>query len=365
MDLSFLRPLYARPGPFACAYLDVSEDGGRSRSGPAGWEQVRERLVAEGADVATVGALAHAVSPGDGPIATSPGLAVFAAHGRLALAESLHERPEHDRATVTFVPDAMPLALQHAPDIAFAAVQVRRVQEPGGASQLVAEVQIGRWPAARVTPPEPHMRQAAAGEWRQEAVALAAELTAAEDRHGIELVVLSGDRWGCSVLRAALPGRLDERVVGLDIEPRAVGAGGLLFEEELGYLFDGRLSARDKHHVERFLTERARQGEAVEGLTATAGALREGAVAVLLVDTPQDLDRERLWVGAATRQLGVSQEVLAPLQAEASWQVPAGAAVLRALVGEGGELVAVPREELPLADGVGALLRERPRERAA
>jgi hypothetical protein len=364
VDLSFLQPLYARPGPFACAYLDTTGDGDRHRTGPPGWDRLRERLVAEGADVATVGALGHAMTPG-GSGAAGQGLAVFAAHGRLALAEPLPERPEHDRAAVTFVPDAMPLALQHAPDIPYTAVQVRRVSEPGGTSQLVAEVQSGRWPSAGVAPPELRVWQAAAGEWRQEASVLAAELAASAARHHTETMVLAGDRWGCSVLRAALPGILDRRVMGIDVEPVAAEPGRLLFAQELAELLGERLSAHDQQHLERYLAERARGGRAVEGLAETTQALREAAVAVLVLDTPTALEREQLWVGSATRQLGVSRETLEPLDADACWQVPADAALLRALVGEGGELLAVPRAELPLKDDVGALLREPPPERTA
>jgi hypothetical protein len=364
VELSFLRPLYARPGPFACAYLGATGDGERRPADPPGWEQLRDQLVAEGADVATVGALAHAVAAG-GPVASAPGLAVFAAHGRLALAEPLHVRPDHDRAAVTFVPDAMPLALQHAPDIPYTAVQVRRTHEPGGASRLSAEVQSGRWPQAQTAPPELLVRQAAAGEWRQEAESLAAELVADAERHDPEALVLAGDSWGCSVLRAALPAALDPRVVAVDVQPEPAGPGGVLFGEELGYLLGGRLSARDARLVEHFLVERARHGRAVEGLDGTTRALRDGAVAAMLIDTPSTLERERLWVGAATRQVAVSREDLQPLEAHASWQVPADAALLRAVAGEGGELVAVPHEELSLPDGVGALLREPPAGRAA
>jgi hypothetical protein len=365
VDLSFLRPLYARPGPFACAYLDATDEGDGHRAVPAGWAQLRDELVAEGADVATVGALAHVVTPRAEAPAPGRGLALFAAHGRLALAEPLPERPEHDRATVTFVPDAMPLALQHAPDIPYTAVQVRRVNEPGGSSRLVAETQTGRWPLARVAPPEPDVRQAAAGEWRQEAGALATALAAEADRAGCEVLVVSGDRWACSVLAEALPTRLRERVVRIDVTAEAAESGRLLFEEELGYLLEGRLSARDKRHVDRFLEERARHGQAVEGLAATTEALREGRVAVLMVDTPSELDRQRLWVGAATGRVGTAREELRPLDESACWSAPADAAVLRALIGAGGELVVVPREELPLTDGIGALLRDRSPEQAA
>ncbi len=303
--------------------------------------------------------------PSDDPALTGRGMALFAAHGRLALAEPLPERPARDRAKVTFVPDAMPLALQRAPDLPYTAVQVRRIHEPDGTSRLVAETQTGRWPLARAAPPEPALRHAAAGEWRQEAQALALELTVEADRAGSEVVIMSGDRWACSVLDEMLPPRLRESVMRIDVAAEPAEPGRLLFATELGDLLDGRLSSRDRHHLDRFLEERARHGEAVEGLAATTQALRAGEVAVLLVDTPSELDREQLWVGAATSRVGMTREELRPLDASACWPAPADAAVLRALVGEGGELVAMPRGELPLTDGIGALLHDRSPHRAA
>ncbi|WP_037603540.1 baeRF2 domain-containing protein [Streptacidiphilus rugosus] len=364
MDLSFLRPLYARPGPFASAYLEATGDGDEQGTPFAGWERLRERLVAEGADVATMGALAHAVPQDDSDV-SGRGLALFAAHGRLALAEPLSQAPGEDRAAVAFVPDAMPLALQRAPDIACTAIQLRRVHEPGGMSRLIAETQSGRWPHIRVAPPEPDVRHVPAGEWRQAARALADELVATAERNRTEVVVLAGDRWAGSVLLESLPEHDRERVVRIDAVTTPASPGRLLLEGELEYLVGGRLSAGDRRHVDGFLEERARNGAAVEGLDATAQALRRAAVAALIVDTPTRLDRERLWVGAVTRQLAVAREELEPLRASACWSAPADAALLRALVGEGGELVAVRREELPLMDGIGALLHERSPGRAA
>lgn len=355
MNLTFLSPLYARPGPFACTYVETATVAHADRPTER-WTRLRERLLAEGADEATIGALARGV-PSDG--GSDGGLALFAAHGRLALAETLAGPPDHDSATVTMVPDAMPLAVAHAPDIAYTAVSVSRAHDPDGGSHLESRTQTGRWPQARNNPGEERFRRAPAGEWRQEAEVLAAELTEVADREGVEAIVVAGDRWACDVLEHALPQRHRQTVVRVASDPgTGEAAGPLLLEDDVAYLFAGRLNAADRRHVEDFLAERARGGRAVEGLGATAEALGTGEVGVLIVDSPSALGREQLWVGSATHSLGVAKDGVPGARAAASWQVPADAALLRALVGSGGELVVVPEAELPLRDGVGALLRE-------
>jgi hypothetical protein len=57
------------------------------------------------------------------------------------------------------------------------------------------------------------------------------------------------------------------------------------------------------------------------------------------------------------KQIATSQVELRNLGVESSWEEPADAALIRAIVGTGAELVVVPHDELPLPDGLGALLR--------
>ncbi|WP_319670359.1 hypothetical protein [Streptomyces sp. ME18-1-4] len=55
-----------------------------------------------------------------------PGQAIFASHGGLVLVEELPDPPAHDAARFGALPDVMPLAVQHAPDIPYAAATVHR-----------------------------------------------------------------------------------------------------------------------------------------------------------------------------------------------------------------------------------------------
>ncbi|PLW66364.1 hypothetical protein GQS52_00590 [Streptomyces sp. SCUT-3] len=359
MELTFLSPLYARQGPFACVYVDTSRDvEDPDRAIELRRRHLKEELEAQGADPATTGTLARTVGT-DQDVPGPHGQAVFAAHGRLALAEELPRPPTRDRARFTMVPDAMPLALQHAPDIPYAAVVMRRVPEAGretAQQDLEVEFQTGRWPVARVAAGERTLRRVPAGDWRQEAGPVAGELAELADRGEAETIVLSGDLWARGVLTRELPGRLRERVIGIESDGRAAEPGRALLEEELDYLFRGRANTRDQARIEAFRARTARGGGAAEGLVAVVEALREGRADALLVNDPADLS-VRLWVGTAPKQIGLSDAELNAYGVHSGWEEPADAALLRAAVGTRAELVVVPREELPMTDGLGVLLR--------
>ncbi|MFI7292705.1 hypothetical protein [Streptomyces sp. NPDC050121] len=74
------------------------------------------------------------------------------------------------------------------------------------------------------------------------------------------------------------------------------------------------------------------------------------------MNTPVDLP-VRLWAGSEPTQIALSATDLEPYGVLGFQEDPPGAALIRALVRTGAELVVVAREELPLEDGVGVLLR--------
>ncbi|MGW3045888.1 baeRF2 domain-containing protein [Kitasatospora sp. NPDC001159] len=360
MQLTFLGPLYARQGPYACAYVDTSRDlDDPDRAIELRRRHLEAQLAAQGADTATTGAVAQVVGT-DRDLPGRHGQAIFAAHGRLALAEELPEPPPSDTARLTMVPDAMPLALQHAPDIPYVAATVHRVAQPPGAraaeSEVEAIVEAGRWPTARVAPEHRTRRQVPADEWRQTAVEVASRIADLADRGEAEAIVLSGDHRARNTIARELPKRLRPRLVGIDSSGPDVEPERALLEEELDYLFRGQLSARDHACVERFLARRARGSGAAEGLADTVAALRRGQAEAVLINDPFDL-HQRLWVGMAPKQIGLTREELTDIGIESSWEEPADAALIRAVVGTGAELVVVPHDELPLPGALGALLR--------
>ena len=65
MNLSFLRELYQRPGPWASVYLDATHntaDGDQAVG--LRWRGLREQLAAQGADEETLAAMDLAVNSG-------------------------------------------------------------------------------------------------------------------------------------------------------------------------------------------------------------------------------------------------------------------------------------------------------------
>ncbi|MBO1414557.1 hypothetical protein [Streptomyces sp. FH025] len=369
MRLTFLGPLYARQGPYACAYIDTSRDlDDPDRSIDLRRRHLEDQLAAQGADTATTGAIARVVGT-DRDLPGRHGQAIFAAHGRLALAEELPDPPPGDTARLAMVPDAMPLALQHAPDIPYVAAVVHRIAQPPGSRTAEAEVEVtvqaGRWPTARVAPGHRTRRQVpawgsprpkAGGEWRQAATEVAGQIADLADRDEAEAIVLSGDHRARNTIARELPRRLRPRVIAIDSTGRGTEPERALLEEELRYLFRGRLSARDQACVERFLTRRARGSGTTKGLADTVTALRRAQAEAVLINDPFDLN-QRLWVGMAPKQIAANQAELRGLGVEAGWEEAADAALIRAVVGTGAELVVVPRDDLPLPDGLGALLR--------
>lgn len=358
MKLTFLRPLYAQGGPFACAYVDTSRDiEDPDRAIELRWRHLRQDLQTQGTDTATTEALAQVVGT-DSDVPGPHGQAVFAAHGRVVLAEELPAPPVRDSARYAMLPDAMPLAVQHAPDIAYVAVAMRWLpgtDREAEQQELEVEVQAGHWPTTRLVGGDRALRRMPAARWRHEAAQIAAQLTALVERGAAEVIVISSDTWARGVLSHQLPERLRDRIIGVD-EREATAPGRALLEDDLSRLFQGRLTAHDRARVEMFLARRAAHRGAAEGLMPVVEALRRGQAEALLINDTVDLSM-RLWVGDAPKQIGLSEQELRAYGVQPCWQEPADTALIRAVVGTGAELVVVPAQQLPLAEGVGALLR--------
>ncbi|MGW1025783.1 baeRF2 domain-containing protein [Streptomyces sp. NPDC002577] len=365
MKLSFLEPLYARPGPYACAYVDTSRDvEDPETANDVRRRHVRDDLAAQGADTATVAAVA-AVIGADRAVPGRHGQAVFAAHGRLALVAELPDPPVRDLTEFTSLPDAMPLAVQHAPDIPYTAVVVHRVDhrgESGLQEELQVDLETGRWPISRVTPGTHSRRRFPVVDWQRGVAQVAGELGELADRGGAEVIVVCGEVWARAVLLHRLPRRLSERVVVAEGGAGEGGEGRALLEEELVELFRGRMAVRDRAQAETFMAHRARYSSAAEGMAATVAALQRGQARSLLINERTIGERTespaRMWTGPEPTHIALSPGDLRSFGVTAVERQPADAALIRAAVGTGAELVVVPPQEEPrLADGVGVLLR--------
>lgn len=362
MKLHFLDPLYAQPGPVASVYLDTSRDLDEpDRAIALRWRRLRDSLLAHDADQATVDAIEGTVGS-DRAITGRHGQAIFAAHGRIVLAECVPEPPYPDSARYGIVPDALPLALQHAPDIPYAAVAIHRVHAAGaggGAEELEVDWEAGRWQISRVAPTPAHgpARRIPVHDWPTAAERLLAELMHSVESEGTEVIVLSGDPWAANVLKRSAPRKLADRFTRLkNGDDHRRGSGRALLETELDRLFADRLPDGDLRRLDAFRARRTRHRDDTEGIAATVAALQRGQAQALVL-TLSSLPERHLWVGAAPTDLALTGEDLSAFGVDYYWEEPVGPALLRAAVGTQAELIAVPLEEPPLRDGLGVLPR--------
>jgi hypothetical protein len=372
VKLSFLDPLYSTPGPLAGVYLDTSRDiDDPDRAIELRWRHLREELAAQGADNVTVSALASAVGT-NRQVSGRHGRALFASQGRLVLAEELPEPPVRDTALFGEIPDAMPLAVQHAPDLPYVAVTMNRqgLQEPDakagrqGADEMVALFQAGRWPMSRVAPQPLHQRGFPTQHGHDGAAGLAKELADLVHRSGAEVIVLGTEPeepWARGALVNRLPQSLRDRIImvacgGGQPEPEA---GRALLEEGLDKVLSGRLNARDRMHADMYQAQRARHPAASDGMAAAVAALQRGQAQALLLNRPAE-PSPRLWSGTNPTQISQTPGDLRAFGAPSVREEPAESALIRAVVDTGAEVIVVPREDLPMDQGVGVLLRYPP-----
>ncbi|MFD8427775.1 baeRF2 domain-containing protein [Streptomyces coelicoflavus] len=371
MKLSFLDPLFAGFGPWASVYLDTSRDiDDADKAIDLRWRHQRDELIAQGADTATVSALATVVGAGRS-LSGSHGQALFAAHGRLALAEELPEPPARDMARFDELPHGLPLAVQRAPDIPYLAIALTHSNRNpsvegddggGGGDSILAVWEAGRWPTSKVGPVQRLSRQVPIEEWQRTAPEIAQETADLAGHYQAEAIVIcreADETWVTGVLVNRLPDRLRNRVSVVEGDcaaPSEASAGPALLEERVGHVLEGCLSAADELQVEAFLAQRARHREKSEGITAVVTALQQGQARAILLDRRAKLSG-RLWVSAEPPQIALSASELEAFGAMSPSEKPTDTALLYAAFRTGTELIVLPQGRIPLTGGVGVLLR--------
>ncbi|MFJ5680157.1 hypothetical protein [Streptomyces sp. NPDC093097] len=358
MELGFLNAVYAAGGPCACAYLDTSRDTESSeRAMVLRRRQICAALTEQGADAATVDAVA-AVAGSDRGIAGRHGQAIVAHGGQVVLTEELPRPPERDQATFTALPDLMPLAVQYAPDIRYVAATVHSLPDPQRELPDVLEVafQAGTWPSSAVAPGDCHRATGSAVGWSSGARHAAERIVELAGRNDAETIVLSGITWAREVLADQLSTRWRRRLVTTSGDGYPPRPGRALMEDTLAEVFQGQLRTADRARLDLFLSRRTSGHGAVEGLPDVVAALRRSHVAALLLNDPVHFPAQ-LQVDAGAAPSDLPEAAREPYGALSFHAGPAHAAVIRAAVRTGAELVVVPQHELALADGVGALLR--------
>lgn len=362
MHLSFLRPLYADGGPVASVYLDARRDTpDAGRGADLRWRAARERLEADGADAETVRALEAEFLRHTG----ARGLAMFAGHGRVRLAEPLPAPPRTEIAAHGPLPHAMPLVAQRGERVPWVRVVVdhagadvlgmteggvaRRGSVEGPEQFPIRKVKPGGWSA-------PRYQRAAEVTWERNAAEVAEAVAELADETGAEILVVAGDPRSRPLLIEHLPTRWQTRVVETDRGSRAVGADPEQLDDVTLVAVAECAAERTTEVIDRFGMEWGRGEAAASGLPAVVGALQRGQVdTLLLVDDPSST--AELWIGPEPMELSFDPEELRALGVAEPVRARADAALVRALVCSDADLALVGPDDAALDGGVGAVLR--------
>lgn len=362
MQLSFLRPLYERPGPWCSVYLDASRDTEDSRAAlDLRWRALAGQLADQGADPETVAALDRTVR-GHDPLTGDYGLAAFATRGRVRLAEYLSAPPVKDLARYDPLPHTMPLVAQRGEEVAWVRVLAdrtgadvmavsaggvpRRAHVRGRESGQLRRVQPGGWSQSRY-------QRAATEAWHHNAGDTAAATVELAERVDAEVVLLAGDVRATGVIAAQLPKRWQDRLVRTDAGARTGGADPGAMEDVTVQTVAELADRRIRETLDRFGV----QEDVGAGLDAVVSALQRNQVdTMLLVDDPAATGE--LWIGPEPTDIATDPAQLTAMSVDQPQRVRADAALLRALVGTDAALTVLGPDEAPeLTDGVGAVLR--------
>jgi hypothetical protein len=361
MELSFLRPLYARPGPWASVYLDASRDTQDAAAAlDLRWRGLREQLEEQQVDRATVDALDLVVRQHD-PWPGDYGLAAFATEGKVVLTEYLSAPPRKGIAAHGPLPHTMPLVAQRGEQVAWVRVLAsrtgadldavsaggvaRRAHVRGGETYPIRKVKPGAWSQAR-------FQREAATVWKRNAGEAALATAELAEAVGAEVVVVAGDAQARTALAGQLPERWQDRVVQTDAGSRAAGAD----PERLDDVTVQAIADVAAEHTTAVLDKYCQQEDVGNGLDAVVAALQRRQVeAMLIVDDPSST--ERLWIGPDPADIAIDPGELTATGVDDAQEVRADAALVRALAGTDASIVLVGPDDAPLDDGIGALLR--------
>jgi hypothetical protein len=362
MELSFLRPLYARPGPWASVYLDASRDTEDAHLAvDLRWRALRQRLIDQGADEVTVAALDDVVR-GHEPMPGDYGLAAFATGGRVVRTEYLSAPPLTDLADFGPVPHVMPLVAQRGEQIPWVRVVAGRTGadltavSAGGVPRHARVKGGNQFPIRRVKPgawSQPHFQKAAMMAWKRNAGDAAAATADLAEQIGAQVVVVAGDNHARSMLAGRLPEKWQERVVQTDAGFRAAGASAEALDDVTAQAVAEVADRLVAETLDRF----GMQEQVGAGLSAVVAALQRGQVEnMIIVDDPSSTDR--LWIGPDPTDIALDPAELATGSVTEPARVRADAALVRALVGTDAAATVLGVEEAPdLVDGLGAVLR--------
>ncbi|WP_369776823.1 hypothetical protein [Streptomyces sp. R33] len=379
MELGFLKPLFARQGPWASVYIETT----RATEDAQRIQKLREREVASqlidaGADAYTVRAVVNRLA-GEPVSGAPPGRALFAAGAEVVLDIPLGASPAATGATWSFLPHVAPLAglrgdepscLVAYIDHTGADLELRDAHHREAVGQAQGREWQGRGhrsiPADRY---EWHYRNKVENAWNETAGIIATELARQWPESGADLVVLTGDPRERRAVRNQLPEQMRAMTVEVDSGGRSPGASKAALDREIAQVREKFARERLESALERFRMGRGRPGEhrestvdtgpgeAAEGMPAVVDAVRTHQVATLLL-SPDGSDAAReVWIGPGVDEVAVQRGQAEAMGVHKPVRARADDALLRSAAAAGSEVLLVPAGVPGPSGGLGAVLR--------
>ena len=366
MDVSFLEPVFAVPGPYATVCADVTHT---TESADTELElrarAVAEKLAGQGAPEEVVEAVRGRLLEGNdgGRAGTLKGRAlVVVSDGSVVLDSALVDAPARELAEWSPQPDLLSVLRQLPGRVPHVVVVTDRVgadityigasgeaeeeETVDGDGFQIQKVQVGGWAHHR-------FQHNAENKWVHNADDVASQITSMARRLAPRFVLVAGDVRARQILTDRASDVWSDLVVNMDEGGRAAGADREPVDRREAALV-AEHEARECAEILEKVQAAGAHGLSVTGLNHVVEALRKGQVETLvLADDPEHATT--LLVGNSPLELGVNQQDMDALGIHGE-VVPADRALIAAAVASAAGVVVVPLSAAP-EHPVAAVLR--------
>ena len=365
MDVSFLEPVFAVPGPYATVCADVTHT---TESADTELElrarAVAEKLAGQGAPEEVVEAVRGRLLEGNdgGRAGTLKGRAlVVVSDGSVVLDSALVDAPARELAEWSPQPDLLSVLRQLPGRVPHVVVVTDRVgadityigasgeaeeETVDGDGFQIQKVQVGGWAHHR-------FQHNAENKWVHNADDVASQITSMARRLAARFVLVAGDVRARQILTDRASDVWSDLVVNMDEGGRAAGADREPVDRREAELV-AEHEARECAEILEKVQAAGAHGLSVTGLNHVVEALRKGQVETLvLADDPEHATT--LLVGNSPLELGVNQQDMDALGIQGE-VVPADRALIAAAVASAAGVVVVPLSAAP-EHPVAAVLR--------
>jgi hypothetical protein len=366
MDVSFLEPVFAAPGPFATVCADVTHTTENADTElDLRVRAVAERLTEQGAPEEAVEAVRSRLLEGNegGEAGTLKGRAVVvASDGSVVLDQALVDAPLREIAEWGPHPDILPVLRQlpgRVPHIVVltdrTGADITYIGAPGSVDEektvegdtfQIHKFQGGGWAHHRY-------QHNSENKWIHNAEEVATQISSMVRRLSPRFVLVAGDIRARQILTDRASDLWSDLIVSMDEGGRAAGADREPVDRREAELV-AEHEARECAEVLEQIRAASAHGLSVTGTDRVVEALRKNQVETLvLADQPGD---DTLLVGGSPLELGVNQQDMDALGVHGEI-VSADSALLAAAVTTRAGVVVVPRSAMPDDVPVAAVLR--------